>query len=87
MSEPATQGDYESMLKVSSAAQQLARKLEEELEEIAGEKLAFTLIVWTFPRTNYISNAPRALIVPELQKMLEAWQAGAPDIPPHKVAG
>lgn len=70
---------------VSLAMQSVARKLQADLDTIAGEPVAFTLIVFTAPRASYISNARRAESVREIKHLLSLWEQGMPDVPAHAV--
>ena len=70
---------------ISVALQDVARRLGAELDGIAGEPVAFTLIVFTAPRASYISNARRAESVREIKHLLSLWERGMPDVPAHAV--
>jgi hypothetical protein len=71
---------------VSQRLQDLARELDRQLEDIAGEPVGFTLIVYTSPRASYISNVDRKVAIREMLRLLAAWRAGMPDIPAHEVS-
>lgn len=71
---------------VSLALQDVARRLQADLDGIAGEPVAFTLIVFTAPRASYISNARREESVREIKYLLSLWEQGMPDVPAHQVA-
>lgn len=71
---------------VSLALQDVARRLQADLDGIAGEPVAFTLIVFTAPRVSYISNARREESVREIKHLLSLWEQGMPDVPAHQVA-
>lgn len=73
-------------ISVSLRLQDLARELDRRLEDIAGEPVAFTLIVFTAPRASYISNARREESVREIKYLLSLWEQGMPDVPAHQVA-
>lgn len=76
-----------AMRKVSKAAQDICARLDAELEEIAGEKVAFSLFIWTGGRCTYVSTAPdRREIINVLEQMIAKWKAGMPDIPAHDVS-
>ena len=51
----------------------------------AGERVAFTLLVFTEGRASYISTASRPESVREIQHLLELWGHGQPDVPAHEV--
>lgn len=70
--------------RVSELLPGVAKKLEAMLEDVAGEPLAFTLIIYTEPRASYISNADRSLCVQEIKHLLDLWDHGMPDVPAHK---
>ena len=75
-----------SELKISYALQDVARRLQADLDGIAGEPVAFTLIVFTAPRASYISNARREEAVREIKYLLSLWEQGMPDVPAHEVS-
>ena len=64
----------------------IASALDEMIESSAGERVAFTLLVFTEDRASYISTATREDSVREMQRMLDLWAQGMPDIPAHDVA-
>ncbi len=76
-----------SAIAVSRELQAVAQVLDEELARIAGTRVAFTLLVFTEGRANYISNADRAESVAQLRDLLTYWESGIPDIPAHEVQG
>lgn len=80
-----TSADLVAVRKISEAAQGVAAGLDEGLAEIAGQRVGFALVVFTFPRATYVSNCKRDEIVRELEKLLGYWREGLPDIPAHKV--
>ncbi len=73
--------------KVNKKLQAIAQALDEELQEAAGERVAFTLLVFTPGRANYISNADRAQSVEQLRDLLKYWESCIPDIPAHEIQG
>jgi hypothetical protein len=73
--------------KVSLALPAIANQLDKQLEDAAGERVAFTLIVYTPERANYIGNCNRDEAAKAITEMIEAWNAGMPDIPAHKIQG
>lgn len=73
-------------ISVSLRLQDLARELDRRLEDIAGEPVGFTLIVYTFPRASYISNVDRKVAISEMLSLLAAWRSGMPDIPANEVS-
>lgn len=74
-----------STLALSRGLQQIARDLDTAIENTAGERVGFTLLVFTEGRASYISTVPRADSVREIQNLLELWGHGQPDVPAHKV--
>lgn len=76
------------MVRVSHALQDIAKQLDAYLEEAAGERVTFSLIVFTNPRFQYISNTKdRAEIAGALQALIDAWKKNMPDIKAHEVRG
>lgn len=74
-----------STLALSRGLQQIARDLDKAIENTAGERVAFTLLVFTEGRASYISTASRPESVREIQHLLELWGHGQPDVPAHEV--
>jgi hypothetical protein len=76
----------QKMRLVSEKLQELASHLDKYLEEVAGERVSLSLIVFTNPRFQYISNtSDRTDIAGALQALIDGWKKGMPDIPAHKV--
>lgn len=70
-------------LKFSLQAQQLASALNETLEQIAGEPVAFVLVVSTDKVAQYVANCERKDGRELLESLLQRWQANRADIPAH----
>ncbi|MBF8176946.1 hypothetical protein [Herminiimonas contaminans] len=75
----------DSTIKVSMAMPAIADALDKFIEGVAGERIGFTLLVFTDERASYISNVPRVDSVREIKNLLADWEAGLPDVPAHKV--
>lgn len=74
--------------KVSLALQEIAHELDGRLEAAAGERVAFSLFVWTDGRANYVaSSSDRAEIKRALLSVIDGWDAGMPDVATHDIAG
>lgn len=71
-------------LEISKALQGLARDLDKRIESLAGERIAFTLLVFTEGRASYISTAVREDSVREIKRLLGIWEQGMPDVPAHE---
>ncbi len=74
-------------LKLSHELQAIAKRLDTDIERVAGERIGFTLLVFTEGRASYISTVARHESVREIQNLLDVWGAGMPDVPAHEVAG
>ena len=74
-----------STVEVSRNLQALAQGLDEVIEGIAGERVGFTLIVFTEGRASYISTVKREDSVREIKNLLHCWDEGLPDIPAHNI--
>ena len=75
----------EASVKVSEELQELAKKLDRKLEEIAGQRVGFSLFVWTDGMANYVSNSTdRREIRAALGTVMAHWANGMPDIPAHE---
>lgn len=73
---------------VSDALRQISDELSAKLEEIAGQRMHFSLIVFQSEpgsRLNYVSNCQRDYVVGAMQALLQGWRAGMPDVPAHEV--
>lgn len=77
----------DAMTKVSKEAPCIAKRLSDDINQIAGEPVAFSLFIWTEGRCSYISSATdRAEIIAVLESMIAGWKEGMPDIPAHEVS-
>jgi hypothetical protein len=65
--------------------QDIARLLDSAIEQVAGERIAFTLMIFTEGRASYISTAKRDDSVREIKTLLSHWEQGMPDVPAHRV--
>lgn len=74
-----------SAVKVSRELQAIARDLDKSIQAAAGERVAFTLLVFTEGRASYISTASREDSVREIKHLLDLWNAGMPDVPAHNL--
>ena len=77
--------DRHAMEAVSRELQRVARDLDADLAEVAGERVAFSLFVWTEGRCSYVSSgAMRSEVIVVLEAMIARWKAGEPDVPAHE---
>lgn len=74
-----------SAIQLSKKLQAIAQGLDEVIEEAAGERVGFTLIVFTEGRASYISTVKRDESVREIKNLLQLWGEGMPDIPAHEI--
>jgi hypothetical protein len=77
----------EATLKLSRDMQSIAGALDQVIADVAGERIGFTLIVFTEGRASYISTISREESVREIRKLLDLWDQGMPDVPAHDVKG
>jgi hypothetical protein len=68
---------------LSLRMQDLAESISQILEEIAGEPLAFVLVVSADRVAQYVSNASRADGTELIESLLARWKANRADIPAH----
>lgn len=68
---------------VSIALQEIAAMVQDALEMVAGEKLAFLLITQTGHVAQYVSNTERASGVKMMKSLIEKWEKGQATIPAH----
>jgi hypothetical protein len=80
-------------LKLSRKMQKLLRRVEQFAEKEMGEPMGLALIVFPFTRPGeppriaeyqYVSNVPRAHMRRCLRAVVDKWDAGVPDVPPHQ---
>ena len=74
-----------STIQLSQKLHAIAQGLDEVIEEAAGERVGFTLIVFTEGRASYISTVKRDESVREIKNLLHCWGEGLPDIPAHEI--
>lgn len=70
---------------VSQSLQVIAQLVDKVLEDVAGERVAFTLMVYTPGRASYIGTAPREVAIAEMRTLANHLEAGMPDVPAHEV--
>lgn len=73
---------------VSFAMQELADAIDNSLQEITGDKMGFSLIVFNSEagsRMNYVSNCNREDVTNAMKSLLYGWENGLPDVPAHEV--
>jgi hypothetical protein len=74
-----------SAILVSRNLQKVARQLDEIFAAIApGEKIAWSLFVWTPEIANYVANARRDECIRAIEALLAKWKQGMPDVPAHE---
>lgn len=74
-----------STVAVSRDLQGIAADLDKAITASAGERMGWSLIVFTEGRASYISNCDRPEVVAAMKELLTAWGAGLPDIPAHEI--
>lgn len=70
-------------VRVSLVLQDLANGIEGILEDAAGERISFVLIVQADKVAQYVSNASRKDGVELIESLLARWKANRADIPAH----
>lgn len=75
----------ESTIKASKALQTIAENLDQDIQKNVGERLGFTLIIYTEGRASYIGNVDRKSAIIEINRLLEFWKDDGPDIKAHEV--
>lgn len=74
--------------KVSESLQEIANEIMARLEQVAGQKMQFSLVVFNAEagsRLNYVSNCDRKDVAAAWLALVEGWHLGMPDIPAHKI--
>lgn len=70
-------------LRISVQGQAIAQALSDTLENIAGEPVAFVLVLQADKVAQYLSNCERKDGVDLIESLLARWKAGRADIPAH----
>ena len=70
-------------LRVSLALQEIASTLNTVLTDVAGEEVAFVLVVQADKVAQYVSNTKRQDGQELLESLLARWKANRADIPAH----
>lgn len=77
-----------SDLLVSENLQEIFKKLEQDVERVAGRKMAMSLCIFNCEagsRLNYIANTKdRENVKKVWLELIKGWEAGMPDVPAHK---
>lgn len=74
--------------KVSEQLLGIAVGLDRILEEIAGQRMSFSLVVFNAEagsRMNYVSNCDRADVVAAMKSLIKGWEEGMPDFKAHEL--
>ena len=74
--------------KISIVMQELAAAIDESIQRLVGDKMAFSFVVFPLTekgRVNYIANCDREYVQDALKQLLNHWNNGRPDVPAHKV--
>jgi len=72
-------------INLSKQLKKIARNLEKKITQASGERLAFTLVIYSPGRAQYISNCDRQESIQQLEYLLEQWKKNMPDVPAHKI--
>jgi hypothetical protein len=70
-------------VRLSVRLQDIAQSLAEVLDEVAGEPVAFVLVLNAGKTAQYISNCDRKDGRELLQSLMDRWDAKRADIPAH----
>lgn len=70
-------------LNLSLRLQDIAQSLSDVLSEVAGEPVAFVLVLSADGVSQYVSNAARKDGADMIEGLLDRWKAGRADIPAH----
>lgn len=69
--------------RLSVRLQDIAQSLAEVLDEVAGEPIAFVLVLNADKVAQYVSNCDRKDGRELIESLLARWKAGRADIPAH----
>lgn len=69
--------------RLSVRLQDIAQSLADVLDDVAGEPIAFVLVLNADKTAQYISNCNRKDATDLIESLLARWKAGRADIPAH----
>lgn len=75
-----------STIALSKEIEAIARELDRVIAGVAGERVAFTLVIFTEGRASYVSTASREDSMREIKTLVSHLEAGMPDVPAHHYA-
>jgi hypothetical protein len=75
----------QSTIDISRSLKGIAETLDRSIESIAGERIGFTLLVFTEGRASYISSVSRHESIREIKNLLSLWGQDLPDVPAHEL--
>lgn len=70
---------------LSMNLQEIAENLHKDIKSRTGEEIAFTLLVFTEGRSQYISTTDRETSLRQIKTMIEYWERDLPDMPAHEI--
>ena len=72
-------------IRISKKIKAIAKRLDTLIKNAAGERVGFTLIIYTPERASYISSVSREDNIKQLKYLIELWEKGQPDVKAHEV--
>lgn len=72
-------------VRVSKKLKGIAKRIDTLIKNACGERIGFTLIIYTPERASYISSVSREDNIKQLQYLLDTWKEGEPDVKAHEV--
>ena len=63
-------------IKLSRGLDAICGRLDADIEKTVGERVGFSLVIYTEGTTSYISNIDREDAIPHLESLLELWKEG-----------
>lgn len=70
-------------INVSLSIQHLAAMIDDHLKQVAGERIAFALVIHVDGTAQYTSNCRRDDGIVMIEDLLSRWKTGRADIPAH----
>ena len=72
-------------IRISNKIKGIAKRLDTLIKNACGERVGFTLIVYTPERASYISSVSREDNIKQLEYLLKTWKEGEPDVKANEV--
>ena len=71
--------------KISKKIKKIAKRIDVLIKNACGERVGFTLIIYTPDNASYVSSVTREDNMKQLKHLLKSWEEGKPDVKAHEI--